>query len=195
MATLTLEALTPELLPQALDLDRLSLGDGARSLWSEDGYRREIDSPNSDLWVLRSPEYPDRLLGLGCLWAILDEAHITTLAIHPQHRRQGLGQILLWSLLNSACQRTLAWATLEVRPSNESALRLYDKFGFQLVGRRKGYYQNPDEDALILWCKGLQTPQVQQQLHSLQPLLRQQLHEKHWIPAFYDILSPQSTVT
>jgi [ribosomal protein S18]-alanine N-acetyltransferase len=195
MATLTLEALSPELLPQVLDLDRLSLGAADQTLWSEDGYRREIDSPNSDLWVLRSADYPDRVLGLGCLWAILDEAHITTLAVHPLHRRQGLGQILLWSLLNSACQRTLAWATLEVRPSNESALRLYDKFGFQLVGQRKGYYHNPDEDAKILWCKGLQSSEVQQRLQSLQPILRQHLHHCGWIFSPYDMRSSQSTVT
>jgi ribosomal-protein-alanine N-acetyltransferase len=81
--------------------------------------------------------------------------------VHPQHRRKGYGRILLIELLTSAYQRGLEWATLEVRPSNQAAVQLYEGFGFETVGRRRRYYQDDGEDALILWHKGLQTPAFQ----------------------------------
>ena len=85
------------------------------------------------------------------MWAILEEAHITILGIHPQYQRLGFGQLLLYTLMKSAWKRGLERATLEVAASNTPALSLYHKFGFQDVGRRRGYYQQTGEDALILW--------------------------------------------
>ena len=155
MTSLTCQVLTHELLPAVLKLDQICLG----GLWTEAGYRREIDSPNSELLVLLAN---DQVVGLGCVWAILDEAHITTLAIHPDYHRQRLGQFLLIQLLQAAEHRALTHATLEVRASNQRALTLYQKFGFQTAGRRKRYYKD-GEDALILWCK-LQTPIFQERL-------------------------------
>ena len=157
---LTCQLLTAELLPAVLKLDRVCLG----GLWTEAGYRREIESPNSDLLVLMAPQ---TIIGLGCLWAILDEAHITTLAIHPDYHRQRLGQLLLTQLLQSARHRRLTHATLEVRKSNQGASRHYEKFGFQTAGQRRRYYQD-GEDALILWCSHLQTPEYEQRLDTLE---------------------------
>jgi [ribosomal protein S18]-alanine N-acetyltransferase len=150
MKVLQLKALEPAQLEAVADLDRRCLG----GMWTIDGYRRELDSPNSDLLILQSES--SQILGVGCVWAILEEAHITMLAIDPQFQRQGLGLALLHSLLGSARQRGLEWATLEVRVSNEGAIALYERFGFEAVGERKRYYQNPEENALILWRKGLQ---------------------------------------
>lgn len=96
------------------------------------------------------------LLGTGCLWAILEEAHITTLAIEPAHQGQKLGQILLSELLLYAYHRGLTRATLEVRAANQPALKLYQKFDFQEAGIRKRYYAD-GENARILWRSGLQT--------------------------------------
>ncbi|NJN57619.1 MAG: ribosomal protein S18-alanine N-acetyltransferase [Leptolyngbyaceae cyanobacterium SL_5_9] len=120
------------------------------------------------------------LLGIGCLWAILEEAHITILAVHPDYQRQGLGQILLWALLRSAWQRGLEWATLEVRASNRAAIALYQKFGFSEVGRRRRYYQDSGEDALILWHKGLQRPDFQQTLKIWQSQIGDRLCQSGW---------------
>ena len=115
------------------------------------------------------------ILGLGCYWSILEEAHITILAIHPDWRNQGLGQLLLYALLKDATRRKLEWATLEVKPSNQAALSLYHKFGFMEAGRRRHYYQDTGEDALILWRSGLQTPEFTETLtncyQQLQPRL------------------------
>ena len=130
-------------------------------LWSLEGYQRELASPNSSLLALSIPEgqSSEKIIGFGCLWAILEEAHITILLIHPDYQGQGLGQLLLYALLKDAVKRKLERATLEVRESNHAALSLYQKFGFQIAGRRKGYYQATGEDALILWRGDLAKPE------------------------------------
>ena len=174
--SLTCQILNDELLPAVVQLDQICLG----GLWTEAGYRREIDSPNSDLFVLLVAQ---DVVGLGCLWAILDEAHITTLAIHPDYHRQRLGQLLLVQLLESACKRALTHATLEVRASNQRALSLYQKFGFCTAGRRKRYYSD-DEDALILWRSQLQKPAFSKLLERLEGECMETFdtYQYHWLP-------------
>lgn len=173
---LSCQILTDELLPAVLELDQICLG----GLWTEAGYRREIESPNSDLLVLRAAH---QVIGLGCIWAILDEAHITTLAIHPDYHRQHLGQLLLTQLLQLARGRGLTHATLEVRKSNHRALSLYQKFGFQTAGERKKYYAD-GENALILWRSQLQRSDCCQWLEQLERECTDSLgkHRYQWIP-------------
>ncbi|WP_017741510.1 ribosomal protein S18-alanine N-acetyltransferase [Scytonema hofmannii] len=149
---LEVRSLTSTDLSAMLDLDRACFG----GLWTHQGYQRELDSPNSELLGLFSPLSVVKLLGMGCFWSILDEAHITILAVHPQYQRRGLGQTLLYSLLRLACDRGLERATLEVRASNSAAIALYQKFGFQTAGLRRRYYKDNNEDALILWLGNLQ---------------------------------------
>ena len=120
------------------------------------------------------------LIGLGCLWAILEEAHITILAIHPRFQGQGLGQVLLWTLLKKAHYRQLERATLEVRESNVVAVSLYKKFGFKEAGRRKRYYEDTGEDALVMWRSGLEKPEFQQYLAVEKVQICDRLHQKNW---------------
>jgi ribosomal-protein-alanine N-acetyltransferase len=195
-----IKQIAAEHLNSAVEIDRLCFG----GLWTLEGYRRELDSPNSDLLGLWASEtgageaetldselepiepnsilgsqppsleishpatqnskLPQTLIGLGCLWAILEEAHITILAIDPRFQGRGLGQALLWALLKSACDRQLERATLEVRASNLVALSLYKKFGFKEAGRRKRYYADTGEDAVIMWRSGIEKPEFQQYL-------------------------------
>ena len=162
-------------------LDRLCLG----GLWTEDGYLREIDSSNSYLVGLHLSETADsphqfisrKMIGFACLWSIINEAHITLLAIHPEYRRQSFGQLLLLNLLTDAIARKLEWATLEVNINNLDAISLYQKFGFEVVGTRKRYYQANGEDALILWKKDIQSSKFQLDLatrkQKIENLLRQ----------------------
>lgn len=175
LTILTCQLLTEELLPAVLELDQICLG----GLWTEAGYRREIESPNSDLLVLQAA---NQVIGLGCLWAILEEAHITTLAIHPDYHRQHLGQLLLTQLLRLAWGRGLTHATLEVRKSNHRALSLYQKFGFRTAGERKKYYSD-GENALILWCS-LQTTADDHWLRPLEQECAETLHQHRyqWSP-------------
>jgi ribosomal-protein-alanine N-acetyltransferase len=158
---LELKILAEKELPQVLELDQICLG----GWWSLDAYRREINSPNSTLLIITiSDQQGKKVIGIGCLWAILEEAHITLLAIHPDFQGQGLGKILLLSLLEDAVKRQLARATLEVKETNHIALSLYEKFGFKIAGRRKNYYQQTGEDALILWRGDLAKPEFSYEL-------------------------------
>ncbi len=164
LSELILEPLQSEQLSLAVELDKLCLG----GLWSLKGYEKELASPNSQFLVLRSfstdTNSKQSLIALGCFWAILEEAHITLLAVHPDYQSQGIGQLLLINLLKKAWLRGLERATLEVREMNQVALSLYQKFGFQVAGKRQGYYQKTNEDALILWLKHLQTVEFAQNL-------------------------------
>ncbi|MFM7425234.1 MAG: ribosomal protein S18-alanine N-acetyltransferase [Elainella sp.] len=206
MNFLLLQPLPHSDLAAAVDLDCRCLG----GLWTENGYQREIDSPNSDLFGLYlqshqflqshqslqsqpALEQPNQqlaltrpgqessiLIGLACVWAILNEAHITLLAVDGHYRGQGLGQTLLYALLASAQQRQMEWATLEVRVSNQPAILLYQKFGFEQVGQRPGYYQDTGEAALILWRKGLQKPSFQTCLQQWRSEIELRLHRAHY---------------
>ena len=82
---------------------------------------------------------------------ILDELHVNNLAVAPAWRRQGAGAALLVHVLRESCQLAARRATLEVRASNTAARRVYERFGFVVVGVRPGYYSRPTDDALILW--------------------------------------------
>lgn len=196
-STLQLKPLTIADLPAALELDQCCLG----GLWSLAGYQREIESPNSDLLLLSRagagqdrpeldrPELDlsqqnraatDSALGLACLWRIVDEAHLTLLAVHPMVQRQGLGQLLLYALLLKARETEMNRATLEVRASNQGAIALYQKFGFELAGRRRGYYAATQEDALIFWRSGLQTPNFALELDAWKAMLFARLAQSGW---------------
>ncbi|MDV2995871.1 MAG: Mycothiol acetyltransferase [Chroococcidiopsis sp. SAG 2025] len=184
-ASLSIQPILPSVLPAVLELDNLCFG----KLWTLEAYQREIDSPNSELLGLFLQKNQDRentsdfrlptsdLLAMACLWAILDEAHITLLAVHPDYQGRGLGQALLWGLMQAARDRTLSRATLEVRESNQPAISLYSKFGFQLAGRRRRYYKDTNEDALILWRGGLQRSEFQAQLTGWHDLASDRLQQ------------------
>ncbi|NEP76631.1 ribosomal protein S18-alanine N-acetyltransferase [Okeania sp. SIO2G5] len=189
-----IEELTVDDLSAVVQMDENCFG----GLWTEAGYRREIESPNSQLLIVKeAPELwkeesssdgsaeadgtDSSLIGIGCVWFILEEAHITVLAIQPPYRRQGLGQFLLITLLETAIQRQAEWATLEVRISNTVAQKLYKKLGFITIGQRKKYYQDTGEDALILWNKGLQNRSFHHDLEQLKQQTLVRLHKMGWM--------------
>lgn len=95
--------------------------------------------------------WEDQLVGYAGMWQVVDEAHITNIAVLPGYRGRGIGRMLLEALLKDANVRGARSATLEVRPSNIAALALYQSQGFVIQGRRKQYYTDNGEDALILW--------------------------------------------
>ena len=116
--------------------------------WSRGAFLYEMEQNRvARCWVLREAEH---VIGYVCLWEIGDEVHVTNIAVHPESRRRGLGRTLLSSVLDDARQRRLRVVGLEVRPSNHEALGMYDSFGFKVVGRRKGYYYDTGEDALVM---------------------------------------------
>lgn len=177
---LHLQPLTPDQVTAAVALDQRCLG----GMWGPDGYLREIESPNGLLLGLTAqkthPNAPSELIGLGCLWMVLDEAHITVLVVDAPYRQAGLGQTLLCALLAQAQQRGMHRATLEVRASNERAIALYTAFGFQTVGQRKAYYNHPIEDACILWLRDLQSEAFLKNLANWQQAASDRRHRRNW---------------
>lgn len=165
----TFEPLPESLLTAAVELDQLVLG----GFWSLSSYQEEFNRPSSDLlglWLTppqaphQVPDQDPPLLAIGCAWTILDEAHIILMAVHPQYRRQGFGAGMLLRLLNTAHNRGMKYATLEVRASNQAAIALYTQLGFTSVGKRPKYYADNGEDALVLWRSGLQSSQFKPQI-------------------------------
>ncbi len=104
-----------------------------------------------------------QLVAYGGFWLLVDEAHIATIATHPAWRRCGLGLYLMLALLDAAIARGARTSTLEVRASNLPARRLYEKLGYQLVGRRRNYYRD-GEDALLMTTPALQEPAMRARL-------------------------------
>lgn len=122
--------------------------------WSPYAFRCEIlDNNFANYLVLINKEKPVEILGYAGMWVILDEAHVTNIAIAPNHRGKRLGEFLLLSLIARALTKGATAITLEVRVSNTPALKLYEKIGFTKEGIRKGYYQDNNEDGIIMWKK------------------------------------------
>jgi ribosomal-protein-alanine N-acetyltransferase len=141
-------------LKQVQAIDRLSF-----SLpWPESAYHYELTAnPAAMLWVAESGERPEerRLAGMIVVWMIMDEAHIATVAVHPELRGQGIGTRLLVFALAAAIRKGARQAMLEVRSSNLSAQALYRRLGFEVVSRRPRYYRDNNEDALLMNLTGI----------------------------------------
>ena len=116
------------------------------------------------------------VLGYGGFWLIVDEAHICTLAVHPDWRGRGLGELLLVHMVGHATAINATVATLEVRTSNLLAQQLYRKYGFEVVGLRKGYYSDNREDALIMTTPVLVSASYQHRFQELKSALHATLH-------------------
>jgi [ribosomal protein S18]-alanine N-acetyltransferase len=119
--------------------------------WSVETFASLLDRPNLELLVLDHER--DGVIGYAVLWCILDQGELANVAVTPRLRGRGLGTHLLARVFDVARERGIQTMFLEVRASNERALDLYRRFGFSDVGRRKGYYDHPREDALIMAAK------------------------------------------
>jgi ribosomal-protein-alanine N-acetyltransferase len=147
-STVTIRPMTVEDISDVLKIDRLSFPIS----WSERSYRYELESNSAAQLLVAEYIHPDRveLVGYIGFWFVVDEVHISTLAVHPHYRRRGIGACLLAGALDLAASLGGAIATLEVRTSNQIAMHLYQQFGFEFVGRRKNYYQDNREDAWLM---------------------------------------------
>jgi ribosomal-protein-alanine N-acetyltransferase len=112
------------------------------------------------------------IVGYGGQWVIMDEAHITTLAVAPQHQGRKIGERLLVALIEEAILQHASHITLEVRESNRAAQRLYRKYGFHEAAVRKSYYTDNGENAIVMWAVEINTPRYQQQLRALRQNLQ-----------------------
>ncbi len=168
--------------------------------WPESAYRRELRNPENNHYVvlrhrertapesepmpetrgrlsllplLRKSErqMADPIVGFCGMWILYDESHVTTIGVAPEHRGQGLGELLLLSLFEEAIRRNCQWVTLEVRVSNVTAQALYEKYGFAKHGVRRRYYSDNGEDADIMWSASLHDPDYLRKIDGLRDSL------------------------
>lgn len=127
--------------------------------WPERSFRFEItDNPASRAWVA---EIDGKIVGMIVAWLLVDDAHIATLATHPDFRRQGIARKLLIFSLQSMMSEGALTSVLEVRESNAAAQEMYRKFGFEESGRRPRYYRDNDEDAILMTLHKLESLKVE----------------------------------
>ena len=122
--------------------------------WPKNSYSYEImDNSRSRCWVAEPVQQDMVLQGIVAMavtWLVIDEMHIATIAVHPEFRGLGIAKQLMVVIMDSAKEEGMVSVTLEVRASNQAAQALYRQFGFEEVGRRIRYYQDNQEDALIM---------------------------------------------
>jgi ribosomal-protein-alanine N-acetyltransferase len=118
--------------------------------WSEASFRHELlDNPYSQLFAMKGTRVPG-VVAYACVWIVDQELRINNIGVHPRLRLKGIGTRLVRFLLEYAARQGCVVVTLEVRPSNESAIRLYEKVGFRTIGRRRNYYLDTREDAVVM---------------------------------------------
>ena len=121
--------------------------------WSKDSFYSELTNNLARYFCAFTQT--DELIGYAGSWLILDEAHITNIAVSSEYRKKGVGEALLTSMIDTCYEEMVKYITLEVRVSNKAAISLYEKYSFKSLGTRKGYYQNNNEDALIMWTENI----------------------------------------
>lgn len=119
--------------------------------WTKDAFLSEIEKNQLAHYIVI--EENDEIIGYGGVWYIMDEGHITNVAIHPEHRKKGLGKTLVDGMMKAAKKAEINHMTLEVRKSNLPAITLYERMGFEFAGTRPKYYTDNNEDALIMWVE------------------------------------------
>ena len=119
--------------------------------WTQESFKKELTENKLAHYIVIEEE--NQIVGYGGVWYIVDEGHITNVAIHPDHRKKGLGKQLVDAMKDMAIQNEIILMTLEVRVSNVAAITLYERMGFLEAGIRPKYYTDNQEDALIMWVK------------------------------------------
>jgi ribosomal-protein-alanine N-acetyltransferase len=153
-------------IPAVLAIEVLSF----RSTWPSNAFLNELrDNKLAYYFVGR---LDGRIVAYGGIWVILEDSHVTTIAVHPDVRRQRLGEEMLVHLIDEAIERAASWITLEVRESDHIPQKLYRKYGFTVVSTRRGYYSDNNENALVMWAGNLRGTLYANRLAALKAALR-----------------------
>jgi ribosomal-protein-alanine N-acetyltransferase len=158
-----LRSMSQEDVPQVTEIDR----EAFPTLWPPANYERELKNGLAHYIVAGDKGAGHHIIGFAGLWMLVDEAHITNIAVREKHRRQGIGERLLIATIELAIELGANLITLEVRASNTEAQKLYAKYGFVRVGLRRGYYTDNREDAVLMSIEDVKSAQVKKKLERL----------------------------
>ena len=121
--------------------------------WSKDSFMSELSNDLAKYFSAFNEQ--GKLIAYCGSWHILEEAHITNIAVSPKYQRKHIGEALLKTIIEECYREMVKFITLEVRVGNIPAIALYEKYGFKSLGTRRGYYQDNNEDALIMWTENI----------------------------------------
>jgi len=162
---LQIEAMRVEDVPAVLQIESVSF----TTAWPANAFSNELsENKLAHYYVGR---IDGKIIAYGGIWVILEDSHITTIAVEPGHRGRGLGEQMLIHLLDEAMERGASWITLEVRESNDVAQRLYRKYGFTNVSVRRAYYSDNNENAVVMWAGNLRGELYRNRLRALRAAL------------------------
>lgn len=133
--------------------------------WPRNAYRRELQQNQLATYIVIRDE--EEIVGYAGLWKMSDEAHVTTVGVRRRDQGKGYGMALMVALIQRAYELESRWMTLEVRVSNHGAMAMYEKLGFKVIGRRRGYYTDDGEDAVVMWSDSLLSPAFRQRYDAL----------------------------
>jgi ribosomal-protein-alanine N-acetyltransferase len=133
--------------------------------WPRNAYRRELQQNKLATYIVMRDG--DEVIGYAGMWKMGDEAHVTTVGVRRRDQGKGFGLALMLALIDRAYAMGSRWMTLEVRASNQGAMGLYEKLGFKVIGRRRGYYTDDGEDAVVMWSDSMLAPAFQERYQSL----------------------------
>lgn len=168
---LELRRMRPQDVPDVMEIESVSFG---RHHWSEDSFYNEMNNQVGRYYALINTDLP-KLIGYLGFWMIQDEAHITTVAVKPEYRGNSLGELMLVQGLERCMSNSIHWVTLEVRATNYNAQNLYYKYGFSSVGVRPKYYQDNQEDALIMTTANINSDDYRKLYNRLKQDLKDKL--------------------
>lgn len=164
-APLLIEPMTDADVKEVLRIEQQSFS----TQWPSNAFYQEMhDNKLAHYFVGRIAGH---VVAYGGIWVILEDSHVTTIAVHPGHRGRKYGEVMLLRLLDEALERGASWMTLEVRESNAVAQNLYRKYGFTTVSTRKGYYSDNNENALVMWAGNLKSEIYKNRLQALRTAL------------------------
>ena len=121
--------------------------------WAKSSFYDEMSNNLAKYYCAKTSN--GELVGYAGTWHIIDEGHITTIAVKKEYQRNHIGEAIMHKIIEDCYKDGVKYLTLEVRISNTPAIKLYEKYGFQSLGARKGYYQDNNEDALIMWTENI----------------------------------------
>ena len=163
--SLVIESMTDADVKEVLRIEQQSFS----TTWPSNAFYQELHENKLAHYFVGRVE--GRVAAYGGIWVILEDSHITTIAVSPEFRGRKYGETLLLHLLDEAMTRGASWMTLEVRESNAVAQTLYRKYGFTTVSTRKGYYSDNNENALVMWAGNLRSEIYKNRIRALRAAL------------------------